>query len=73
MIYVTHDQTEAMSMADRVILLNKGQVEHAGPPAELYEKPASVFVAQFIGTPPMNILDMATAGNGSVIAGGSRN
>ncbi len=72
MIYVTHDQTEAMSMADRVILLNKGQVEHAGPPAELYEKPASIFVAQFIGTPPMNILDIASAGNGSVIAGGSR-
>ncbi|NEI74366.1 ATP-binding cassette domain-containing protein [Rhizobium lusitanum] len=72
MLYVTHDQTEAMSMADRVILLNKGHVEHAGPPAELYEKPASVFVAQFIGTPPMNILDMATGANGSVIAGGSR-
>ncbi len=72
MLYVTHDQTEAMSMADRVILLNKGRVEHAGPPAELYEKPASVFVAQFIGTPPMNILDMAAGANGSVIAGGSR-
>jgi sn-glycerol 3-phosphate transport system ATP-binding protein len=72
MVYVTHDQTEAMSMADRVILLNKGRVEQAGAPNELYEKPASTFVAQFIGTPPMNILDLATGTAGTVIAGGSR-
>ena len=72
MIYVTHDQTEAMSMADRVILLNKGGVEQAGAPGDLYEKPASIFVAQFIGTPPMNILDLAGGSGGSVIAGGTR-
>jgi sn-glycerol 3-phosphate transport system ATP-binding protein len=72
MVYVTHDQTEAMSMADRVILLNKGRVEHAGTPSDLYETPASIFVAQFIGTPPMNILDLATGSGGAVIAGGTR-
>lgn len=72
MVYVTHDQTEAMSMADKVILLNKGHIEQAGAPADLYEKPASTFVAQFIGTPPMNVLEMAQGSNGAVIAGGSR-
>jgi sn-glycerol 3-phosphate transport system ATP-binding protein len=72
MVYVTHDQTEAMSMADRVILLNKGGVEQAGAPGDLYEKPASIFVAQFIGTPPMNILDLAAGTGGTVIAGGTR-
>ncbi|UDF28730.1 UNVERIFIED_ORG: ABC transporter ATP-binding protein [Roseateles sp. XES5] len=72
MVYVTHDQTEAMSMADRVILLNKGRVEQAGTPSDLYEKPASIFVAQFIGTPPMNILDLAAGTGGATIAGGTR-
>ena len=72
MVYVTHDQTEAMSMADRVILLNKGGVEQAGAPDALYEKPASIFVAQFIGTPPMNILDLEGGPGGAVVAGGSR-
>jgi sn-glycerol 3-phosphate transport system ATP-binding protein len=59
MIYVTHDQTEAMSMADQVILLNGGRVEQDAPPAELYARPATVFAARFIGTPPMNIIDPA--------------
>ncbi len=71
MIYVTHDQTEAMSMADRVILMNKGRIEQSGTPAELYEKPASLFVARFIGTPPMNILDLASTAAGTTILGGS--
>jgi sn-glycerol 3-phosphate transport system ATP-binding protein len=57
MVYVTHDQTEAMSMADQVILLNSGRVEQDAPPAELYARPATVFAARFIGTPPMNIID----------------
>ncbi|HET7634596.1 MAG TPA: ABC transporter ATP-binding protein [Burkholderiales bacterium] len=57
MVYVTHDQTEAMSMADQVILLNGGHVEQDAPPAELYAHPATVFAARFIGTPPMNIID----------------
>jgi len=55
-IYVTHDQAEAMSMADQVVLLNQGRVEQAGPPRELYERPATTFAARFIGTPPMNLL-----------------
>ncbi len=56
MVFVTHDQTEAMSMADRVILMKNGRVEQSGTPADLYEKPATTFVAGFIGTPPMNLL-----------------
>ena len=71
MIYVTHDQTEAMSMADKVILMNGGKIEQAGTPSELYEKPASVFVAEFIGTPPMNVLKTAEGAKGAVIAGGN--
>jgi sn-glycerol 3-phosphate transport system ATP-binding protein len=57
MIYVTHDQIEAMTMADQVILMNEGRIEQAGSPAELYERPASVFAARFIGAPPMNLIE----------------
>jgi len=57
MVFVTHDQTEAMSMADRVILMRQGKIEQLGKPFELYERPASTFVARFIGSPPMNILE----------------
>ncbi len=56
MLYVTHDQTEAMGMADQVVLLRAGQIEQDAPPAEMYAKPATSFVASFIGTPPMNLL-----------------
>ena len=69
MIYVTHDQTEAMSMADQVILLRNGSIEQNAPPATLYAQPASVFAARFIGTPPMNILPLAEAADGAVIEG----
>jgi sn-glycerol 3-phosphate transport system ATP-binding protein len=69
MVYVTHDQVEAMSMADRVVLLSKGRIEQNGTPAELYETPANVFVARFIGTPPMNLLHLAAGRAGAVIAG----
>jgi sn-glycerol 3-phosphate transport system ATP-binding protein len=69
MIYVTHDQTEAMSMADQVILLRNGGIEQDAPPAELYAHPASVFAARFIGTPPMNILPLREAAGGAVIEG----
>ncbi|MTI10103.1 ABC transporter ATP-binding protein [Curvivirga aplysinae] len=55
-IYVTHDQIEAMSMADRVALLNKGCIEQIGRPEELYDQPATDFVAGFIGHPPMNLI-----------------
>ncbi len=54
-IYVTHDQTEAMTMADRIVIMNKGLVQQIGSPIEVYNNPANVFVATFIGNPPMNV------------------
>lgn len=60
MLYVTHDQAEAMSMADQVILLNHGRIEQDARPAVLYNQPATAFTASFIGTPPMNLFDPAT-------------
>jgi multiple sugar transport system ATP-binding protein len=56
-IYVTHDQVEAMTLADRVVVLRDGAIEQVGSPLELYDKPANQFVAQFIGTPQMNVVD----------------
>jgi sn-glycerol 3-phosphate transport system ATP-binding protein len=56
MVYVTHDQTEAMTMADQVILLRDGRVEQDGAPEELYNRPATAFTARFVGTPPMNVV-----------------
>jgi multiple sugar transport system ATP-binding protein len=56
MIYVTHDQVEAMTMADRIVVLNRGNIEQVGSPLELYNKPDSVFVAGFIGSPKMNLV-----------------
>ena len=58
MIYVTHDQTEAMSMADQVVLLNGGRIEQMDAPTDLYERPATIFAAQFLGMPPMNVLPL---------------
>jgi len=69
MVYVTHDQVEAMSMADRVVLMREGGIEQDGTPVELYESPANMFVARFIGTPPMNLLRLAAGDGGAVIAG----
>ncbi len=57
MIYVTHDQTEAMTMADRIVVMSNGVIEQVGTPLEIYDDPNSVFVAGFIGTPAMNIFD----------------
>ena len=57
-IYVTHDQVEAMTMADRIVILNEGRVEQVGTPVELYERPNNKFVAGFIGSPQMNFLDL---------------
>jgi multiple sugar transport system ATP-binding protein len=69
-IYVTHDQVEAMTMADRIVVLNGGRVEQAGSPLELYEKPANLFVAGFIGSPKMNLIDGAiAAGHGAATIG----
>ncbi|QGY05695.1 ABC transporter ATP-binding protein [Methylobacterium mesophilicum SR1.6/6] len=56
MIYVTHDQVEAMTMADTIVVLNRGRIEQIGAPLEIYNNPANLFVAQFIGSPTMNIL-----------------
>jgi len=61
MVYVTHDQVEAMTMADRIIVLNKGVVEQVGAPMELYNAPATEFVAGFIGAPKMNLITGAPA------------
>ncbi|MFL5238882.1 MAG: ABC transporter ATP-binding protein [Rhizomicrobium sp.] len=56
MVYVTHDQVEAMTLADQIVVLNGGRIEQAGSPLELYERPATTFVATFIGSPKMNLL-----------------
>src|SRR5262245_26282943 len=65
MIYVTHDQVEAMTMADRIIVLRDGRVEQAGTPLELYNRPANRFVAGFIGSPKMNFLTVQVGDQGS--------
>jgi sn-glycerol 3-phosphate transport system ATP-binding protein len=69
MVYVTHDQAEAMSMADQVVLLRDGRVEQDATPAALYARPASVFAASFIGTPPMSLLRLVPGRSGAEIAG----
>ncbi|TQV83676.1 ABC transporter ATP-binding protein [Denitrobaculum tricleocarpae] len=56
MVYVTHDQTEAMTLADKIVVLNEGRIEQVGHPLELYQRPANLFVAGFIGSPKMNFL-----------------
>jgi len=66
-VYVTHDQAEAMSMADKVILIREGKVEQEGTPDVLYDTPATAFSAAFIGTPPMNLLNTLASDKGVVI------
>ena len=56
-IYVTHDQVEAMTLADRIVILNDAKIQQIGAPAEIYAKPANAFVASFVGSPPMNLID----------------
>ncbi|WP_170334163.1 ABC transporter ATP-binding protein [Ruegeria arenilitoris] len=63
MIYVTHDQVEAMTLADRIVVLEFGKIAQVGTPRELYERPANLFVAQFIGSPKMNVLPCTVAGD----------
>ena len=58
LIYVTHDQTEAMSMADKIVLMNEGEIVQKGRPKELYEKPENTFTAKFLGNPPMNLINL---------------
>jgi multiple sugar transport system ATP-binding protein len=67
-VYVTHDQLEAMQMGDKIVVMNNAVVEQFGPPQEIYDKPATVFVADFIGSPPMNFLPF----NGRLAAGADR-
>src|ERR1700729_2777443 len=69
MLYVTHDQTEAMSMADQIVLLRDGHVEQDAAPAEVYARPATRFVASFIGTPPMNLFPLERRAAGMVLQG----
>jgi multiple sugar transport system ATP-binding protein len=73
-IYVTHDQIEAMTMADRIVVLRDGRVEQIGTPVELYDRPANTFVATFIGSPAMNLLPGTVAADGAAVllAGGAR-
>ena len=66
-VYVTHDQVEAMTMGHRLAVMNAGKIQQVGTPLEVYDKPANVFVAQFIGTPPMNFFD-ATVRDGQLEA-----
>jgi len=68
-VYVTHDQVEAMSMADRVVLMRDGRVVQEGSPEELYARPASLFAARFIGTPAMNLVALEDGPEGAVIRG----
>jgi lactose/L-arabinose transport system ATP-binding protein len=70
MIYVTHDQTEAMTLADQIVVLRSGRVEQCGPPREIYENPANEFVAGFIGSPRMNFLKAIAQGGGNFTIAG---
>ncbi len=67
-LYVTHDQVEAMTLADKIIVLNDGYIEQVGTPSEIYNQPASTFVASFMGAPPMNIIDV-NINSGSISVG----
>ena len=70
-VHVTHDRQEAMVMADRIVILNHGRIEQTGPPEEVYETPASVFVAGFIGAPAMNLLPARLEGGLLALADGT--
>ncbi|MEM8852776.1 MAG: ABC transporter ATP-binding protein [Pseudomonadota bacterium] len=70
MIYVTHDQVEAMTLADRIVVMNAGRIEQVGTPLELYERPANRFVAGFIGSPKMTFLPAHADGEGISLPGG---
>src|SRR5450432_4320867 len=69
-IYVTHDQVEAMTMADRIVVMNAGRIEQVGSPEDLYDRPANLFVAGFIGSPAMNFLTGSVRDDGSLLVDG---
>jgi multiple sugar transport system ATP-binding protein len=62
-VYVTHDQIEAMTLADRIVIMDKGEIQQVGTPDEIYSDPANTFVAGFIGAPPMNLIDGEARGD----------
>jgi multiple sugar transport system ATP-binding protein len=70
-IYVTHDQVEAMTMGDRIVVMRHGIVQQVDSPRAIYERPNNVFVAKFIGNPPMNLLPATVAGNGTAVLEGN--
>jgi len=70
-LYVTHDQVEAMTLADRMVVMNEGKVEHIGTPLEVYTKPKTLFTAQFIGSPAMNILECECKNGEVILSNGS--
>lgn len=72
MIYVTHDQVEAMTLASRIVVMRAGEVQQVGTPAEVYERPANLFVAGFLGAPAMNFIDGEIDADGMFAAGGLR-
>ncbi|WP_204115266.1 ABC transporter ATP-binding protein [Shimia biformata] len=71
-VYVTHDQVEAMTLADRIVIMRDGHIEQVGTPLEVFETPANTFVATFIGSPPMNLLSGQIAGGEVAIDGGPK-
>lgn len=66
-VFVTHDQAEAMSMADRIVVMNRGRIEQVGTPRDIYDRPASLFVAKFVGTPSMNLLEGEIIGESGTV------
>ena len=72
MLYVTHDQTEALTLADRIVCMSMGYVQQIGTPLELYDTPANVFVASFIGLPPMNFFEAKVEGGALTLKGGEK-
>jgi multiple sugar transport system ATP-binding protein len=71
-VYVTHDQVEAMTMGHRIAVLYQGRLQQVGTPMEIYREPANLFVAQFIGSPPMNLLPVQVVGQGQLLAAGKK-
>ncbi len=67
-IYVTHDQVEAMTLGDRVVVMSQGVVQQCGPPEDIYYRPCNMFVATFIGSPPMNLLEGSLTGHGDALS-----
>src|SRR3954451_25091768 len=67
-VYVTHDQVEAMTMGDRIAVMSRGELQQVGTPLEVYDQPANLFVASFIGTPPMSFIPATLMDGGAAVA-----